>query len=88
MPWQYGLALGFKQSQSILHDTGLVGVSLYKDDDEVKCLHAHLADYLVRGDTNPIGPLAVAGLEGAPARSCVGVPWRLRIELPVKTCAS
>jgi hypothetical protein len=61
---QYKLALGFKQAQSILRDTGLVGVSLHKDSDEVKCLHAHLADFMIRADANPIGPLAVAALKG------------------------
>lgn len=63
--FQYGLALGFRQAQSILRDTGLVGVSLHKDSDEVKCLHAHLADFMIRKEDNPIGPLAVAALKGS-----------------------
>ena len=47
----------------IIFETGLIGISLTKAA-EVKCLHAHLADYLMRGDVNPIGPLVVEDLAG------------------------
>mmetsp|Transcript_20295 Transcript_20295/g.34023 ORF Transcript_20295/g.34023 Transcript_20295/m.34023 type:complete len:264 (+) Transcript_20295:120-911(+) len=45
----------------ILFETGLIGVSLNKAA-EVKCFHAHLADYLMRGKVNPIGPLVIEHL--------------------------
>lgn len=47
----------------IIFETGLIGISLTKAA-EVKCLHAHLADYLMRGDVNPIGLLVVEDLAG------------------------
>jgi len=47
----------------IVFETGLIGISLNKAA-EVKCLHAHLGDYLMRGDINPIGPLVVEDLAG------------------------
>jgi hypothetical protein len=45
---------GLARERWILRGTGVAGVTR---PDHVKCLHAHLADYLWRG-TNPLGRLA------------------------------
>ena len=52
--------------------TGIIGITLNKVDD-VKCLHAHTADYLVRGD-NKIGEWTLKELEkrGVSAGGCSG----------------
>eukprot|EP00959_Pyramimonas_sp_CCMP1952_P042442 887475-Pyramimonas_sp.AAC.1 len=61
------MRIGYSQAKlspkapMIVFETGLIGVSLNKAA-EVKCLHAHLGDYLMRGDINPIGPLVVEDL--------------------------
>eukprot|EP00238_Polyblepharides_amylifera_P003474 CAMPEP_0196575404 /NCGR_PEP_ID=MMETSP1081-20130531/4892_1 /TAXON_ID=36882 /ORGANISM="Pyramimonas amylifera, Strain CCMP720" /LENGTH=266 /DNA_ID=CAMNT_0041893697 /DNA_START=21 /DNA_END=821 /DNA_ORIENTATION=+ len=54
-----------EKAPMILFQTGLVGVTLNKGaTNEVKCLHAHLGDFLMRGEkSNPIGPLVVQLLE-------------------------
>lgn len=50
-------AEGLDKERFILFETGLIGVSPNKRSF-VKCLHAQLADWLVRGDANPIGRFA------------------------------
>lgn len=53
-------------------DSGFIGVGK-EDVDKVKCLHAHLADHLVRGD-NKIGELVEAELKrkGVSTSGCQG----------------
>ena len=76
-----------RTARYILMETGLIGVSLIKQDqDRVKCLHAHVGDTLVRGrDSNPIGELVMARLQqlGVPLdgtddcwKLCTGEPKR------------
>ena len=61
-----------RESFKNLFNTGFIGIS--KDDvDQVKCLHAHLADHLIRGD-NKIGELVEKELEskGVSTQGCGG----------------
>jgi hypothetical protein len=53
-------------------NSGIIGITLEKTDD-VKCLHAHVADELVRGD-NKIGQqtLEILDQRGINARGCDG----------------
>ena len=62
---------GFEQIRHVLFRTGLVGVSLDKEEgfvggwrgNRVKCLHAQLGDALVRGErANPVGGLVMRRL--------------------------
>ena len=50
-----------KEGAAHLMGSGIIGISLGRNRD-VKCLHAHTADFLLRGD-NDIGRLALQGLE-------------------------
>ena len=63
---------GFERIRHVLFRTGLVGVSLDKEEgfvggwrgNRVKCLHAQLGDALVRGErANPVGGLVLRRLE-------------------------
>lgn len=58
-----------------LLESGLIGITLNKVDD-VKCLHAHVADHLLRGD-NEIGKLAIDMIEskGVDMKGC-GDCWQ------------
>jgi len=68
--------LGFERFKDepfkFLFDTGFIGIR--KDDtDHVKCLHAHLADHIVRGD-NKIGEMVEKELmnKGVSTKGCKG----------------
>ena len=50
-----------KEGATTMVNSGIIGVTPTKVDD-VKCLHAHLGDYLIRGD-NKIGELVQKTLE-------------------------
>lgn len=52
--------LGDKAADALIN-SGIIGISLEKVDD-VKCLHAHVADYLLRGE-NLIGKWALKEME-------------------------
>lgn len=64
----------FKTSESFKYflDTGFIGISK-RDVDQAKCLHAHLADHLIRGD-NKIGELVEKELmhNGVSTKGCNG----------------
>lgn len=51
-----------EQVRWIVFETGLAGVSP-KNFTYVKCAHAQLADWLTRGDVNPLGPLICQRIE-------------------------
>lgn len=59
----------YSHSKHILFSTGLAGVSLGNKKEvgnwkgnRVKCLHAHVGDFLVRGSLNPVGDLVLRNL--------------------------
>lgn len=68
----------FAHHRAILFGTGLAGITR---PDHVKCLHAHLADYLCRG-TNPIGRI-VADLLAQRSIPVDGTPECWKRCLPV-----
>ncbi len=79
----YLFVVYFYNNEQILQ-SGLIGVS--PGQVEVKCLHAHLADHLVRGDANRVGARVVkllsdegVTLEGE--EEC----WKQRCGPPVST---
>lgn len=63
--------LGTVKANNLIN-SGIIGITLDKIDD-VKCLHAHIADTLIRGENcNKIGSLALMKLEeqGIDVRGC------------------
>lgn len=61
-----------EEKSSNLINSGIIGITLNKLDD-VKCLHAHIADTLIRGEScNKIGSMALKKLEenGVDVRGC------------------
>ena len=63
--------IGHDKSNNLIN-SGIIGITLNKIDD-VKCLHAHIADTILRGDScNKIGSMALKKLEenGVDIRGC------------------